>query len=190
VQLVLLSAVCMVTASCATEPHDINSAPATPARPTQPTTPPRPASPAAPAAQESGAPLGDAVLDEAALRAEGVSKTSAVAHLDACGERALDRAAQTDQHTWQYPTGSKLTQVVAAMPKGQPPAPSRCGTPLDLPPQPTVDSLVAWCDHGCAVLLGKGGTVSLVSVRASTKAKSAEAIKRLTPFAAAKLTPR
>ena len=185
VQLVLVSAVsavCTVTASCATEPHDINS---DPAAETAPASPPPRATPPIPlaSAPRPSAPLGSVVLDKAALRGEGVTKTKGSSP-DGCGAKALDGAVRTENHTWRYPTGSKLTQIIADMPRKA--ARPQCGAPLNLPPQP-VETVDAWCDDGCAALVGQGGTVSLLSVRANTRAKSAEAIQRLVPVVATKL---
>lgn len=137
-----------------------------------------------------------AVLTDADVAGEGVSRTKAYAAAKGClSAIPLGLVAQRRKDVaWVYPSGSTLEQRVTAYPEHRAAEVLaqrvRCeGERLRVAVDPTVDGHAAWCAQTrCTVLFAEGRVLSGVQVDAGKRVRAAEAITRLTPAAAARLT--
>ncbi|MDT7804520.1 MAG: hypothetical protein QOI78_7953 [Actinomycetota bacterium] len=147
------------------------------------------AAPVTQAAPDPGPLVERALLTDQDVAEEGVERGSDAAS----GCLSGDTSATSRTVSWRYPSGSVLRHRVAAYPD-RPGADvvvnAECaGHPVELPAQAGVDRQGAWCDgKTCTVLLAKGALVSGLTVSASTEARAVDAVKRLLPAMAAKLT--
>ncbi|WP_307849558.1 hypothetical protein [Qaidamihabitans albus] len=199
-------------AGCADRPNDLNTyyddgAPAGPpsasntaaagSTESTETTADPPETPDAPAdPTRLGASVSAAVLTDEDVAAEGVRPAPAVASADGClAAIPLGLVSQQRRDSrWEYATGSTLEQRVTGYPDhsaadvldGR----VRCaGEPIPVAVEPPVDAHAAWCaDTTCTVLLAQGRVLSGVQVNAGERERAAEAVRRLAPVAAARLS--
>lgn len=148
-----------------------------------------------------GRAVGSARLTPADVAEEGVQPAPAADALPGdpgCAARIPSGEGKPrEQGRWTYPTGSLLEQVVTGYP-GQRAADVlatrvHCaGDPVDaaqLPAAAALDGQRAACEGTtCTVLLASGNVLSAVQVTAGERPRAIEALRRLTPVAAQRLT--
>lgn len=181
--------------------------------PTQPGTATAPSSAQRPVPDTAGratpvpAPVPASLLGDREVAAEGVRAVrngpqvpAVEGRLPECVLGALRAAGPAGgklASAWRYPTGSVLAHYVAGYPV---PVLDRmlrevagCGRPLPTPAA-AERAQVRWCEPNlggtvsCSVLLSADRQLSLVTVRSAQRQRAAEAVRRLAPVAAAKLS--
>ncbi|OZM72968.1 hypothetical protein CFN78_12005 [Amycolatopsis antarctica] len=149
--------------------------------------PPSPSAPrgdADPAGQVTAAQLTDADVAE-----EGVTPALPTPPASACIDAIPSGATPPGSMTWQYPSGSRLSQEVNAYtdrPASQVLTELGCpGEELTVDVPVGADSARGWCaDTECTVVLARGPLLSALHVVASTPERAAEAAQRLAPVTA------
>ena len=128
-----------------------------------------------------------AQLTDADVVKEGVNPSLPTPPESACLDRIPTGGTPPGSMTWQYPTGSRLSQEVnayadrgAADVLASLPCP---GEELSLDVPAETDGARGWCEaEACTVVLARGPLLSAVHVVAGTPERAAEAAQRLTPI--------
>jgi len=210
----------LLTAACSDRSNDLytyyDDATSSPGPTSQrPSAPPKAVTSARPASTTAAPPVDltsvalsatDLVAEE--VKADGIVEPRFPIRLTGCSA-PLRPADSGTTARWKYPTGSLLTQSVAAYAAQAAPVVAAlrdslvCGSFVvdgqrftveggGEAALPSVDAQVSWCATGakrstCSVAFAKGTHLSVLTVEASGTPRARSAVTRVAPIAAAKL---